>query len=105
MWTCGETSGGAEGEFAGAAVAIAVHAIEGGQSAIVRALGLGTQAQVGAEPGLLFLGEGLGDSGLAAVVVAADVFPKIAVDAAGALEFPAGVGELLDEDALVGVGG
>jgi len=58
---------------------------------------------VDAESGFLFLDEGLGDSGLAVAVVAADVLPEFSVDAAGPLEFPVGTGELLDQDSFVGV--
>jgi hypothetical protein len=110
MWICGETSGGGNRDFArllwrGTAIAIAVHSLDGGQGAVVGALGLGSKAQVGSESGLFFLKEGLGDSGLGAVVMAADVFPEIAIDTPDAAEFPGGLGELLDQEVFVHVGG
>ena len=100
MWICGEISGGGNGQFAGGP---AVHSLERVEGAVVGALGLGAEAEVDAESGFLFLDEGLGDSGLAVAVVAADVSPEFAVDAAGPLEFPVGTGELLDQDSFVGV--
>lgn len=87
--------------FFGYAVAVAVHSLQGSERAIVRALGLRADAQVCAEAGLLFLCEGFGDPGLAVFVMAAHVFPKIAVDTPDAKQFPSGEGELLDEDAFM----
>ena len=72
---------------------------------IVGTLGLGTQAQVGAEPDLLFLEQRFGDSGFGAVIVAANVLPEIAIDAADAKQFPPSMGELLDENTFVRVRG
>jgi len=43
-------------------MAVAVQSLEGSEGAIVAALSLGAQAQVGAEPGLFFLREGSGKS-------------------------------------------
>jgi hypothetical protein len=89
----------------GNAIAVAVHSLEGSEGAIVGALGLGAQAQVGAETDLLFLHEGFSNSGFPGAVVAANVFPKFAIDAADAKQFPPGMGELLDEDTFVRVRG
>jgi hypothetical protein len=82
-----------------------VHALEGIESAVVGALDLGSETEVDAEFGFLFLGQGFGDSGLAAVVVASDVLPEIAVDAADAAEFPGGLGKLLDQEVFVHIRG
>jgi hypothetical protein len=81
-----------------------VHALQRVEGTVVGTLGLGAEAQVVSEPGFLFLEQGFGDSGFGAFVVAADVFPKVAVDAADSLQLPGGVGELCDEDSFVGVG-
>jgi hypothetical protein len=56
MWTCGAISGGGNGELAGGAAAVALHALEGVQRAVVGALGLSAEAQVNAKFRLLFLG-------------------------------------------------
>ena len=64
----------------GLAIAVAMHPFERIQGAIVRSLGLGFQPKMGPKSRLLLLKERLGDSGLATVVVAADVLPEIAVD-------------------------
>ena len=85
MWICGEISGGGNGQFADAAAAVTVHALERVEGAVVGALGLGAEAEVDAESGFLFLDEGLGDSGLAAAIMAADILPEFAVDAANSL--------------------
>jgi hypothetical protein len=85
MLICGEISGDGNGDFAGAAAAVAVHALEGVEGAVVGALGLGANAQVDAEFRLLFLREGFGDTGLAAIVMAADILPEFAVNAANSL--------------------
>ncbi len=60
---------------------------------------------MGSEARFLFLGERLGDAGFGAVVVGADVFPEVAVDAADPLQFPRGMGEFLDQETLVCVRG
>ncbi len=91
--------------FVGHAVAAAVHSLQRVQSPVVRTLGLRTNAQVRAEAAFFFLRERLGDSGLGAIVMAADVIPEIAVDTADAEQVPPGMGELLDENALVRVFG
>jgi hypothetical protein len=62
-----------------------MHTLEGVEGAVVGALGLGAEAQVDAEFRLLFLCEGFGDSGLAAAIMAADILPEFAVDAANSL--------------------
>ena len=85
MWIYGEISGGGNGELAGAAAAVTMHALEGVEGAVIGALGLGANAQVDAKLGLLLLGQRFGDSGLATVVVAADILPESAVDAANSL--------------------
>jgi hypothetical protein len=51
------------------------------------------------------VGQGLGDSGLATVVMLADVVPEVAVNAADAAEFPGGLGKFLDQEVFVHVGG
>ena len=85
MWIYGEISGGGNGELAGAAAAVTMHALEGVEGAVVGALSLGSKAQMDAKLGLLLLGEGFGDSGFAAIVMAADILPEFAVDAANSL--------------------
>jgi hypothetical protein len=85
MLICGEISGDGNGDFAGAAAAVTMHALEGIEGAVVGALGLGANAQVDAEFRLLFLCKGFGNTCLAAIVMAADVLPEFAVDAANSL--------------------
>jgi hypothetical protein len=87
----------------GAPIAVAAHSLHSREGAIIRSLGLGAKAKVGAEAGFLLLRERFGDSGLATFVMAADVLPEFAVDAADAAQFPTGMRELLDEDMLVRV--
>jgi hypothetical protein len=82
-----------------------MHALERGQGAVIPTLGLGTEAEVDAEARFLFLGEGFGEAGLAARVMAADIFPKFAVNSADAAEFPRGICEFFDENPFVEVGG
>jgi hypothetical protein len=89
----------------GPPVAVASHSLQCRQGAIVGSLGLRPDAQVRAKTGFLLLREGLGDSGLAALVLTAYVLPKLAVDAADAAQLPVGVREFLDEDKFVRVRG
>jgi len=81
-----------------------VHALERGQGAVIPTLGLGTEAEVDTEARFLFLGEGFGEAGLAAWVMATDIFPKFAVNSADAAEFPCGICEFFDENFFVEVG-
>ena len=60
---------------------------------------------MGAKFGLLFLGQGFGDTRFASIVMAADILPEFAVDAPNAAEFPGGLGKFLDQKVLVHVGG
>jgi hypothetical protein len=90
--------GGCEGTLRGsgfarrgdllASPAVAMHALDGGEGAIILALALAHVAKVDAETGLLFLRHGFGDAGVAALVMAADVSPKFAVVGAGPLPGP-----------------
>jgi hypothetical protein len=82
-----------------------VQVIQGGEGAVVRALGLGAAAEVGAELGFLLLGERFGDSGFSAIVMAAEILPELLVDAAEAQQFPIRICEFFDEDPLVRVRG
>jgi hypothetical protein len=60
---------------------------------------------VDAEARFLFLGQGFGEAGLSAGVIAADIFPKFTINPADAAEFPRGICEFFDENFFVAVGG
>jgi hypothetical protein len=58
---------------------------------------------VGSKTSFPLLRERLGDSRFSRLVVAANVLPKLAIDAADAAQLPVGIRELFDEDAFVRV--
>lgn len=82
---------------------VASQGFQGGEGAVVGALATGAVAEVGAEAAFLFLELGLGDAGRAGAVVAADVKPELAIDAAGGFEVPGSVDEFFDENSFVRV--
>ncbi len=73
-----------------------MHALQRGQGAVVGLLGHNPKTQVGSEAGLLLLCERFGDSAFAGLVVDGYVLPELAVDAADAAQFPAGLGEFFN---------
>jgi hypothetical protein len=82
-------------------VSVAVHPLERSKGAVIPTLGLGAEAEMDAEARFLFLGQGFGEAGFAAGVIAADIFPKFAVNSADAAEFPRGICEFFDKNLLV----
>ncbi len=90
----------AHGQSAGA---VAFQSFQRSEGAVIGTLGIRPEAQVSPEAGFLLLDLRFGHSPRAAAVVAADVGPEFAIDAPRGFQVPAGVDELLHEDALMRV--